>query len=140
MARVIISYIYPPIPDRRFDFQAYYDGEEDEQMDVGFGSTAKEARFDLLDNYPRDFNLGDFLLDLSPFIIVAYEGGRYARVSPWDWIAFIFRPAKDKRWWRHKCMAAFEIPYLGKAVGYDFILARMGYDPWRLTNKLVEYL
>lgn len=44
---------YPPIPDRRFDYLAYYDGEEDEHCDTGWGRTEAEAVADLIENYPR---------------------------------------------------------------------------------------
>ena len=52
--RIRTSHVYPPIPDRRFDWQAWYDGEEDEQMDSGWGATEAEAIKDLTDNFPRD--------------------------------------------------------------------------------------
>lgn len=51
--RVIVTFIYPPIPIRSMDWQAHYAGEEDEQMDIGEGATAEEAVVDLIENHPR---------------------------------------------------------------------------------------
>jgi hypothetical protein len=44
------SYIYPPIPDRRCDWCAYYDGDE-ERGQYGFGPTEADAIKDLMTNY-----------------------------------------------------------------------------------------
>jgi len=54
MKKIKVVYEYPPIPDRRFDYYAYYDGEEDEQMDTGWGPTPEAAIKDLTDNFPRE--------------------------------------------------------------------------------------
>ena len=54
--KVVTQNIYPPIPIRQFDWQAHYDGEEDEQMDVGYGRTEQEAIKDLRTNFPRSGN------------------------------------------------------------------------------------
>ena len=51
--KILTTYVYPPIPIRQFDWQAHYDGEEDEQMDVGRGATELEAIVDLIENCPR---------------------------------------------------------------------------------------
>lgn len=51
--KIITAYIYPPIPTRCFDWSAHYEGEEDEQMDQGWGRSEVEAITDLKDNYPR---------------------------------------------------------------------------------------
>jgi hypothetical protein len=50
------THVYPPIPIRQFDWQAWYDGEEDEQMDTGSGSTEENAIRDLIINHPRSGN------------------------------------------------------------------------------------
>lgn len=141
MARVVLVFEYPPIPIRQFDWYAYYEGEADEHMDIGYGATSFEARCELLDNYPRPFNLGDFLLDLSPFIIVPKEGSYYDRVSPLEWLKFIFRkPDLSSKVFPDKCWAGLEIPYTQRALGFDFIINRkkLG-DPWRWSNRLPEY-
>lgn len=44
---------FPPIPIRQFDWQAWYDGEEDEQMACGHGATEEAAIADLIENHPR---------------------------------------------------------------------------------------
>jgi hypothetical protein len=44
---------YPPIPDRRFDWCAHYEGEE-EAGGYGYGRTKNEALQDFLDNYQAD--------------------------------------------------------------------------------------
>jgi hypothetical protein len=46
MSRVIVSAVFPPIPDRRFDWCAYWDGEEEEGH-YGWGTTPEEALADL---------------------------------------------------------------------------------------------
>lgn len=53
LPRIVVTFVYPPIPIREFDYQAHYAGEEDEQMDVGHGRTAADAVVDLIENYPR---------------------------------------------------------------------------------------
>lgn len=52
--KIITDFVHPPIPDRRFDWQAWYAGEEDEGMVVGNGRTEDEAIADLIQNHPRD--------------------------------------------------------------------------------------
>ena len=42
--------IYPPIPDRRFDWCAFYDGDE-ESGRIGYGATEAEAIEDFVTNY-----------------------------------------------------------------------------------------
>ena len=57
MPKIRTSFVYPPIPDRRFDWQAVYDDDEPNdngQMDVGHGRTEAEAISDLTENYPRE--------------------------------------------------------------------------------------
>lgn len=50
-AKIITNNVYPPIPDRRFDWCAYHDGDEESQH-YGWGVTEAEAIADLhrLDN------------------------------------------------------------------------------------------
>lgn len=45
--RIVTSNIYPPIPDRRFDWSATFDGYEPGGP-IGFGRTEQEAIDDLL--------------------------------------------------------------------------------------------
>jgi hypothetical protein len=47
--RIKTSFLYPPIPDRRQDWCAYYDGRE--EGPYGYGRTEIEAIQDLEDNY-----------------------------------------------------------------------------------------
>lgn len=47
---IIISYEYPPVPSRQFDWRAGYDGQEEDGKD-GFGETPTAALADLLSNY-----------------------------------------------------------------------------------------
>lgn len=54
--KIITEFVYPPIPIRSMDWQAYYDGEEpddDGRAEFGTGVTEKAAIHDLLVNYPR---------------------------------------------------------------------------------------
>jgi hypothetical protein len=45
--KIVTHYIYPPIPIRRFDWQAMYDGDEPPCI-CGHGATEQEAIDDLL--------------------------------------------------------------------------------------------
>lgn len=50
---IVVDFIYPPIPDRRFDWQAVWDGDEPNdngQMLHGHGPTPLDAIVDLLDS------------------------------------------------------------------------------------------
>jgi hypothetical protein len=47
--KIVTSHVFPPIPDRRFDWCAWYDGHEEGPQ--GFGRTEDEARRDLINNY-----------------------------------------------------------------------------------------
>ncbi len=51
--KIMTTFVFPPIPTRQFDWQAHYDGEEDEQYDAGYGRTEADAIVDLIENYPR---------------------------------------------------------------------------------------
>jgi hypothetical protein len=46
MKKMIVTNSFPPIPDRRFDWCAYWDGEEETQH-YGYGATREEAIEDL---------------------------------------------------------------------------------------------
>ena len=46
MRKIIVDYVYPPIPIRSFDYAAYFDGEEER---VGYGATPREAIEELRD-------------------------------------------------------------------------------------------
>lgn len=51
--KIRTDHVRPPIPIRQFDWVAWYDGEEDEQMATGHGPTEREAVADLIENHPR---------------------------------------------------------------------------------------
>ncbi len=44
--KIVTSHVYPPIPDRRWDWCAYHDGEE-ESGHYGWGRTEADALADL---------------------------------------------------------------------------------------------
>ena len=46
MSKIIIHHEYPPIPERKWDWLAFHDGEEEEGH-YGWGATAEEAVADL---------------------------------------------------------------------------------------------
>lgn len=55
--KIITDFVYPPIPMRQFDWQAYYDGDEPDDeghMQTGSGATEIEAMENLVQNYPRE--------------------------------------------------------------------------------------
>ena len=50
--KVIISFVYPPIPHRQFDYCAYFENDEpndDGHMLCGYGKTKEQALLELLD-------------------------------------------------------------------------------------------
>ena len=53
MRKIITSHQFPPIPDRRFDWMAYYEGQE-ETGAYGHGATEQEAVDDFIANYQDD--------------------------------------------------------------------------------------
>ena len=53
MRKIITSYISPPIPDRSYDWCAYYDGEA-EAGGYGYGETEAEAIADFIENCAED--------------------------------------------------------------------------------------
>lgn len=56
--RICTDFWAKPIPDRRFDWSAWYDDDEPNDvggMAVGHGATEAEAIADLKDNHPREF-------------------------------------------------------------------------------------
>lgn len=60
--RLVTSNIFPPIPDRRFDWCAHYDGEE-EAGSYGYGATEAEAIADFNENYREDHDRRLGLID-----------------------------------------------------------------------------
>ena len=48
--KIITSYIYPPITDRKYDWQATY-GDYEEGDFIGYGATEQEAINDLKAKY-----------------------------------------------------------------------------------------
>ena len=48
--KIATDFVYPPIPIRCWDWSAWYDGEEDEQMNIGQGPTEAAAILDLIEN------------------------------------------------------------------------------------------
>lgn len=53
MKKIITSFIYPPIPIRKYDWQAFYDGEE-ELKHYGYGVTEAAAIAELQYEYPDE--------------------------------------------------------------------------------------
>lgn len=51
-----VEFIYPPIPDRNFDYQATFDGY-DAGDPIGHGPTVERAIEDLHENYEWDLEL-----------------------------------------------------------------------------------
>ncbi len=47
MTRIITSHVFPPIPDRRWDWCAYRDGREEDTNAYGWGPTEGAALADL---------------------------------------------------------------------------------------------
>lgn len=62
MNKIVTVFEYPPIPDRRFDWRAYHEGEE-ELNHCGWGPNEAEALADLrrLDEERADEREGQFL-------------------------------------------------------------------------------
>jgi hypothetical protein len=53
MPKIVTSLVYPPIPIRIFDWEAFYEGTE-EAGRYGHGCTEQEAIADLMATYPRE--------------------------------------------------------------------------------------
>jgi hypothetical protein len=51
--RIVTRCICPPIPDRRFGWCAFYEGEE-EAGGYGYGPTEEDAIADFRENYQQD--------------------------------------------------------------------------------------
>lgn len=51
---ITTSFIHPPIPCRKSDWQAYYTDEGAEGRRYGYGATEAEAVADLIDSYGDD--------------------------------------------------------------------------------------
>ena len=54
--KISIEHVYPPIPDRRFDYRAYYEDDDpspEGNAPNGWGRTEFSAVADLIDNHPR---------------------------------------------------------------------------------------
>jgi hypothetical protein len=49
LAKVRFEYVYPPIPDRCFDWSAVFDGEYEPGQPIGRGPTKDTALADLLE-------------------------------------------------------------------------------------------
>jgi len=50
MKKLVTDYVFPPIPDRCYDWIAYIDGDE-EKREYGWGKTEAEAIQDWRDQY-----------------------------------------------------------------------------------------
>ena len=58
--KICTSFIYPPIPNRSFDWCAWYDDQGEEAGNYGHGCTGKEAIEDLLANHSDCPVCGEF--------------------------------------------------------------------------------
>ena len=58
MSKLITSHVYPPIPDRRFDWCAYIDGDE-ESGKYGYGATEEEAVADFIETWAEEYEAED---------------------------------------------------------------------------------
>lgn len=64
MRKIVTVHEYPPIPDRRFDWIAHYEGDE-EHGPRGYGATEAEAIADLSNNWCEGI---DFILFGEPYV------------------------------------------------------------------------
>lgn len=48
--KIVTTCVFPPIPDRRWDWIAYYEGREEDGR-YGYGATEAEAIADFIENY-----------------------------------------------------------------------------------------
>lgn len=58
MGKLVTSCQYPPIPDRRFDWIAHIDGDE-ESGNYGYGATEEAAIADWVENYAEEYEEQD---------------------------------------------------------------------------------
>jgi hypothetical protein len=54
MTSIITNHIYPPIPQRQFDWVAYFDDNVETPSQYGYGKTRLEALVDLADTTVED--------------------------------------------------------------------------------------
>ena len=47
MSKIIVSHVYPPIPNREWDWCAYHDDDVELPWTYGWGKTCEEALADL---------------------------------------------------------------------------------------------
>ena len=52
---LVVDFIYPPIPNRNFDWCVYVDGEEEAQ-EYGYGATREAAVADFFEQYGEEEN------------------------------------------------------------------------------------
>lgn len=82
MRKVVTNHVFPPISDRRYDWLAYYDGDE-EAGQYGYGATEAEAIADFVENYQADC---DLRLDGECSCPYCFESSGYeARYIPATW-------------------------------------------------------
>ncbi|WP_300396353.1 hypothetical protein [Henriciella sp.] len=64
MQKLALEYLNPPIPDRRFDWGAFIEGDE-ERGYLGFGGTPTEAVAEALANDPDFFHEEDWTVSVT---------------------------------------------------------------------------
>lgn len=64
MLKLIISHEYPPIPNRRFDYGVFIEGDEEHGF-LGFGSTPTEAVQEALASQPDLFEENDWTVTIE---------------------------------------------------------------------------
>lgn len=58
MGKLVTSNVFPPIPDRRFDWCAYIEGDE-EAGKYGYGATEDEAVADFVETWAEEYEAED---------------------------------------------------------------------------------
>lgn len=81
MRKLVTTHVCPPIPDRRNDWCAHYDGDE-ESGDIGWGATEAEAIADFRDNYQDE---ADLRLDGQCACPYCFESSGYVWEHGNDW-------------------------------------------------------
>lgn len=72
MHKIITTYIYPPIPDRNWDWQATLDGYEPGDP-IGHGPNEDAAKADLLEQVEDDDDLSR-AMKIAAAVVVLFAG------------------------------------------------------------------
>lgn len=79
--KIRTEYVFPPIPDRRFDYSAVDDATYDGPgCPIGTGATEREAVMDLYEQTYQDADVGDLQAEFDRLSAQAETGEQHAHL------------------------------------------------------------